>query len=42
MKNLEQTRAANALEPGKDLSRSAVNKLPAMILAYLKPFAPKD
>lgn len=33
MKNLEQIRAANALEPAKDLSRSAVNKLPAMILA---------
>lgn len=33
MKNLEQIRAANALEPAKALSRSAVNKLPAMILA---------
>jgi CRISPR type III-B/RAMP module-associated protein Cmr5 len=33
MKNLEQIRAANALEPAKGLSRSAVNKLPAMILA---------
>lgn len=33
MKNLEQIRAANALEPARDLSRSAVNKLPAMILA---------
>ncbi|MCX8156283.1 MAG: type III-B CRISPR module-associated protein Cmr5 [Verrucomicrobiae bacterium] len=33
MKNLEQIRAANALEPAKDLDRSAVNKLPAMILA---------
>jgi CRISPR type III-B/RAMP module-associated protein Cmr5 len=33
MKNLEQIRAANALEPAKELSRSAVNKLPAMILA---------
>ncbi len=33
MKNLEQIRAANALDPAKNLSRSAVNKLPAMILA---------
>jgi len=33
MKNLEQIRAANALNPAKELSRSAVNKLPAMILA---------
>jgi len=33
MKNLEQIRAANALEHAKQLSRSAVNKLPAMILA---------
>jgi CRISPR type III-B/RAMP module-associated protein Cmr5 len=33
MKNLEQIRAANALDPAKELSRSAVNKLPAMILA---------
>jgi len=32
MKNLEQIRAANALDPAKELSRSAVNKLPAMIL----------
>ena len=32
MKNLEQIRAANALEHAKQLSRSAVNKLPAMIL----------
>lgn len=31
--NLEQIRAAAALTPAKDLSRSAVNKLPAMILA---------
>ncbi len=31
--NLEQLRAAAALEPAKELSRSAVNKLPAMILA---------
>ena len=33
MQNLEQIRAANALEPAKHLDRSAVNKLPAMILA---------
>lgn len=33
MKNLDQLRAANALEPARDLSRSAVNKLPAMIIA---------
>lgn len=32
MQNLEQLRAANALEPAKSLDRSAVNKLPAMIL----------
>jgi CRISPR type III-B/RAMP module-associated protein Cmr5 len=32
MKNLEQIRAANAIEPAKSLDRSAVNKLPAMIL----------
>jgi CRISPR-associated protein Cmr5 len=32
MKNLEQIRAAAALEPAKALDRSAVNKLPAMIL----------
>jgi CRISPR type III-B/RAMP module-associated protein Cmr5 len=31
-KNLEQIRAAAALEPAKTLYRSAVNKLPAMIL----------
>lgn len=33
MQNLEQIRAANALGPATNLSRSAVNKLPAMILA---------
>ena len=33
MQNLEQIRAANALEPAKKLDRSAVNKLPAMILS---------
>jgi CRISPR type III-B/RAMP module-associated protein Cmr5 len=33
MQNLEQIRAANALKPAKNLDRSAVNKLPAMILA---------
>jgi len=33
MQNLEQIRAANALEPAKDLDRSAVNKLPAMVIA---------
>ena len=33
MQNLEQIRAKHALAPAKDLSRSAVNKLPAMILA---------
>ncbi|MGH8023374.1 MAG: type III-B CRISPR module-associated protein Cmr5 [Limisphaerales bacterium] len=31
-KNLEQIRAAAALEAAKSLSRSAVNKLPALIL----------
>jgi CRISPR-associated protein Cmr5 len=33
MKNLEQLRAANALEPARNLDRSAINKLPALILA---------
>jgi CRISPR-associated protein Cmr5 len=33
MQNLEQLRAANAFEAAKDLDRSAVNKLPAMIIA---------
>lgn len=33
MKNLEQIRAANAINPANDMSRSAVNKLPAMIIA---------
>jgi CRISPR-associated protein Cmr5 len=33
MQNLEQIRAANALEPARDLDRSAVSKLPAMIIA---------
>ncbi len=33
MKNLEQLRAAHALEPAKNLDRSAINKLPALILA---------
>lgn len=32
MKNLEQVRAAAALPAAKDLSRSAVNKLPALIM----------
>ncbi len=32
MQNLEQIRAAKALSPAKNLDRSAVNKLPAMIL----------
>ncbi len=32
MKNLEQIRAAAALEPARDLDKSAVNKLPALIL----------
>lgn len=32
MQNLEQIRAANALEPARNLDRSAVNKLPAMII----------
>ena len=32
MQNLEQIRAAAALEPAKTLDKSAVNKLPAMIL----------
>jgi len=32
VKNLEQIRAAAALEPAKSLDKSAVNKLPAMIL----------
>ena len=30
--NLEQIRATNALDPAKNLDRSAVNKLPALIL----------
>jgi hypothetical protein len=30
MQNLEQIRAAAALEPAKELSRAAVNKLPAL------------
>jgi CRISPR type III-B/RAMP module-associated protein Cmr5 len=33
MKNLEQIRAAAALEPAKSLDKAAVNKLPAMILS---------
>lgn len=33
MQNLEQIRAKHALEHSQELSRSAVNKLPAMILA---------
>lgn len=33
MKNLDQLRAAHALEPAKNLDRSAINKLPALILA---------
>lgn len=33
MQNLEQIRAAAALEPAQNLDRSAVNKLPALILA---------
>ncbi len=33
MQNLEQIRAAAALEPAKGLDRSAVNKLPALIIA---------
>jgi len=33
MQNLEQIRAAAALKPAKNLDRSAVNKLPALILA---------
>ncbi|MCS1410349.1 MAG: hypothetical protein M2R45_03541 [Verrucomicrobia subdivision 3 bacterium] len=32
MKNLEQIRAAEAINSAKDLDRAAVNKLPAMIL----------
>ena len=32
MQNLEQIRAAHALAPAERLDRSAVNKLPAMIL----------
>ena len=32
MKNLEQIRAAHALEPAKTLDKAAVNKLPALIL----------
>jgi CRISPR-associated protein Cmr5 len=32
MKNLEQLRAAAALEPAKTLDRSAINKLPGLIL----------
>ena len=33
MKNLEQIRAAGALESAKDTTKAAVSKLPAMILA---------
>ena len=33
MQNLDQLRAKNALEPAEGLDRSAVNKLPAMIIA---------
>jgi CRISPR type III-B/RAMP module-associated protein Cmr5 len=33
MKNLEQIRAVNAIGPAPTLDRSAVNKLPAMIIA---------
>ncbi len=33
MQNLEQIRAATALKPAQNLSRSAVNRLPAMILS---------
>ncbi|MCX7721935.1 MAG: type III-B CRISPR module-associated protein Cmr5 [Verrucomicrobiota bacterium] len=33
MKNLDQIRAARALLEAKDISRSAVNKLPALILS---------
>lgn len=33
MKNLEQIRAAGALEPAKSLDKKAVNKLPAMIMS---------
>lgn len=33
MKNLEQIRAAAALEPAKNLDKAAVNKLPAMIMS---------
>lgn len=32
MKNLEQIRAAAALEPAKSMDKAAVNKLPAMIM----------
>jgi len=33
MKNLEQIRASAALDPAKSLDKSAVNKLPAMIMS---------
>jgi CRISPR type III-B/RAMP module-associated protein Cmr5 len=33
MKNLDQIRAAAALQPAKSLDKSAVNKLPAMIMS---------
>lgn len=33
MQNLEQIRSANAIQPATRLDRSAVNKLPAMIIA---------
>ncbi len=33
MQNLEQIRAANALDPARNLDRSAVNKLPAIVVA---------
>lgn len=32
MQNLDQIRAAAALEPAKDLNRSAISKLPGLIL----------
>lgn len=33
MKNLEQIRAASAITPAKTMDKSAINKLPAMILS---------
>ncbi len=39
VKNLKQIKAANAVEPAKRLDRSAVKKLPAIVLADSLPAA---